>query len=157
MPLINFLMTFVAIALVDKIGRKPLLYIGLSGMTMSLIVLSCAYHFEYIPFIKYLAVLACATYIVSFSMSLGPVALLLISEVFPLEYRASAMSITIVANFGFNFLVTGAFPVMLSKFGGSITFLSFVGVCLISLVFIRFVVPETKGRSLEEIEAHWSR
>ena len=155
--LINFLMTFVAIALVDKIGRKPLLYIGLTGMTISLCILSLAYHFDYISAMKFLAVAACATYIVSFSMSLGPVALLLISEVFPLEYRASAMSITIVANFGFNFLVTGAFPVMLSKFGGSITFLSFVGVCLISLVFIKFVVPETKGRSLEEIEAHWSK
>ncbi|MBQ8476526.1 sugar porter family MFS transporter, partial [bacterium] len=95
--LINFLMTFVAIALVDKLGRKPLLYIGLSGMTISLIVLSCTYALNY-SFMKYFAVVFCALYIVFFSMSLGPVGLLLISEVFPLEYRASAMSIAIVSN-----------------------------------------------------------
>ncbi len=150
--LINFLMTFVAIALVDKIGRKPLLYIGLSGMSASLIFISFSYALNF-EFMKYIAIIACATYIIFFSMSLGPVALLLISEIFPLEYRASAMSMAIVANFIFNFIVTGAFPIMLTNFGGFITFLIFTIICILSLFFIYFIVPETKGKSLEEIEA----
>ena len=154
--LINFLMTFVAIALVDKLGRKPLLYIGLSGMTVCLSVLSFSYTLNY-SFIKYIAVISCALYIIFFSMSTGPVALLLISEIFPLEYRASAMSIAIISNFIFNFIVTALFPIMLDKLGGGMTFILFAGVCVISILFVRFVVPETKGISLESIEAEWNK
>lgn len=85
-------------------------------------------------------------------MSLGPVGLLLVSEVFPLKYRGSAMSIAIVSNFIFNFIVTGLFPVALQKIGGFYTFLIFAVICVFSLFFVRFVVFETKGISLEEIE-----
>ena len=149
--LINFLMTFVAIILVDKIGRKPLLYIGLSGMLISLVVLSGVFVLDYV-FIKYLAVVFCAVYIVSFSMSLGPVAFLLVSEVFPLKYRGSAMSITIVTNFICNFLVTGLFPIALDKIVGFYTFMIFAFICVLSLLFVKFIVFETKGLSLEDIE-----
>ena len=84
--LINFLMTFIAFIFVDKLGRKPLLYIGLSGMLLSLLILSSVFILNY-SFMKYLAIIFCAIYIISFSMSLGPIALLLISEIFPLKYR----------------------------------------------------------------------
>ena len=152
--LINFLMTFVAFAFVDKFGRKPLLYVGLSGMLLSLLVLSSVFVLDF-SFVKYLAIIFCAIYIVSFSMSLGPIALLIISEIFPLKYRGSAMSIAIISNFIFNFLVTGLFPIFLNKLGGSITFLIFALICVISILFVYFVVPETKGLSLEEIEIRW--
>lgn len=152
--LINFLMTFVALAFVDKLGRKPLLFIGLSGMLLSLLVLSSVFVLDF-SFVKYLTIISCAVYIVSFSMSLGPIGLLLISEVFPLKYRGSAMSVAIISNFIFNFIVTGLFPISLSKFGGSITFLIFALICVVSIFFVYFVVPETKGVSLEEIEARW--
>lgn len=152
--LINYLMTFVAIAFVDKLGRKPLLYIGISGMLVSLLVLSSVFVLNF-EFVKYLAVIFCALYIVSFSMSLGPIGLLLVSEVFPLKYRGSAMSIAIVSNFVFNFIVTGLFPIALDKIGGFYTFLIFALICVISLFFVRFVVFETKGVSLEEIEARY--
>jgi len=152
--LINFLMTFVALAFVDKLGRKPLLFVGLSGMLLSLLVLSSVFVLDF-SFVKYLAIISCAVYIVSFSMSLGPIGLLLISEVFPLKYRGSAMSVAIISNFIFNFIVTGLFPISLSKFGGSITFLIFALICVVSIFFVYFVVPETKGVSLEEIEARW--
>ena len=154
--LINFLMTFVAIALVDKIGRKPLLYIGLAGMLVNLLLLSFSFAFDY-AFVKYIAVIACALYIVSFSMSLGPVALLINAEIFPLKYRGAAMSIGIVSNFVFNFIVTGLFPISLDKLGGSITFLIFAIICVISLFFVYYVVPETKDVSLEEIENRMNR
>lgn len=154
--LINFLMTFVAIALVDKIGRKPLLYIGLTGMLINLLLLSFSFAFNF-AVVKYIAVIACALYIVSFSMSLGPVALLLNAEIFPLKYRGVAMSIGIVSNFVFNFMVTGLFPISLDKLGGSITFLIFAIICVISLFFVYYVVPETKDVSLEEIENRMNR
>ena len=154
--LINFLMTFVAIILVDKIGRKPLLYIGLSGMLISLVVLSGVFVLDYV-FIKYLAVVFCAVYIVSFSMSLGPVGLLLVAEVFPLKYRGSAMSIAILSNFVFNFIVTGLFPISLHKIGGCATFLIFALICVVSLLFVHYIVPETKGVSLEEIEERMNK
>ena len=153
--LINFLMTFVAFALVDELGRKPLLYIGLSGMLFSLLVLSSVFVLN-CPCVKYLAVIFCAVYIVSFSMSLGPIGLLLISEVFPLRYRGSAMSVAIISNFLFNFIVTGLFPISLSRLGGCTTFLIFALICVFSIFFVRFIVPETKGLSLEELEEKWS-
>ena len=149
---INFLMTFVAFFLVDKLGRKPLLYIGLSGMLLSLIVLASVFAFS---LSKYLAIVFCAFYIVSFSMSLGPVALLIIAEVFPLAFRAQAMSIAIVSNFVFNFIVTGLFPVILGNFGPSIVFIIFALICILSMAFVYKKVPETKGVSLEDIEKNW--
>ncbi len=154
--LINFLMTFVAIALVDKIGRKPLLYIGLGGMLINLLILASSFGFDFL-FAKYLAVISCALYIVSFSMSLGPIGLLLVAEVFPLKYRGSAMSIAILSNFVFNFMVTGLFPISLHKIGGAATFLIFALICVISILFVKYVVPETKGVSLEEIEASMNK
>lgn len=153
--IINFLMTFVAFAFVDKLGRKPLLLLGLSGMLSSLLVLSCVFAFDF-TFLKYLAVISCAIYIVSFSMSLGPIGLLLISEVFPLRYRGSAMSVAIISNFVFNFITTGLFPISLAKLGGVVTFLIFALICIFSILFVCFVVPETKGLSLEEIETRWN-
>lgn len=149
--IINFLMTFVTFALVDKAGRKPLLYIGLSGMVLSLTILSLTFGATN-SLSKYLAIGACCTYIVSFSMSLGPIALLLISEIFPLKYRGQAMSIAIIFNFIFNFIVTGLFPISLSSIGGFKTFSIFNLICILSLIFVYFVVPETKGISLENIE-----
>ena len=149
--IINFLMTFVAIIFVDKLGRKPLLFIGLSGMLFSLLILAFAFISDF-HLIKYLAIIACGIYIISFSMSLGPIALLLISEIFPLKFRGQAMSIAIVSNFIFNFIVTGLFPIALNHFGGFVTFLAFALTCVLSLFFVYFLVPETKGLSLEEIE-----
>ena len=154
--LINFLMTFVAIAFCDKWGRKPLLHLGLSGMLISLLCLSFAY-LNLISFSKVLAVISCMTYIVSFSMSLGPIALLLIAEIFPLKYRGQMMSYAIITNFVFNFIVTTLFPISLDKIGGCLTFLIFAFMCVISILFVYFFVPETKNVSLEEIEAKWNK
>jgi len=151
--LINFLMTFTAIALVDKIGRKPLLYIGLFGMSISSVLISISF---VVCSLKYLAILGCALYIISFSMSLGPVALLLISEVFPLKYRGVAMSLAIVANFLFNFAVTTIFPILLNHIGGFYTFMIFSVICILSIIFVKTIIPETKGKSLEEIEKEFN-
>ncbi len=150
---INFLMTFVAIALVDKIGRKPLLYIGLTGMLIGTIGLSSVFHFSI--YTQYLAIIFITLYIISFSMSMGPIALLLTAEVFPLKYRGYAMSSAVVANFATNFVVTAAFPVMLEIIGISSSFLIFAVIIVLTMFFVHYVVPETKGVSLEELEKNF--
>lgn len=154
---VNFLMTFVAIAFCDKFGRKPLLYAGLTGMACSLLVLGCAFQFGAAlgESLKWLALGATATYIMCFSFSLGPIMLLMISEILPLSVRGVGMSLAIMSNFFFNFTVAASFLPMLEHFGKANSFWLYAGLCLFSLVFCYFALPETKGLTLEKIEQNW--
>lgn len=151
--LVNFLMTFVAIAYIDKFGRKPLLYIGLSGMLISLFILSGAFTMGESG--KWLAVASVVIYIASFAMSLGPICWIMVSEIMPLKIRGFAMSAATVANFAFNFIVVLSFLPMLEIFGKAPTFFVFGLITILSLFFVYFFVPETKGISLEKIEKNW--
>ncbi len=151
--IVNFLMTFVAIAYTDKFGRKPLLYIGLSGMLVSLFALSGSFALEDTG--KWLAVGSVVIYIASFAMSLGPICWIMISEIMPLKIRGFAMSAATVANFAFNFIVVLSFLPMLETFGKAPTFMFFGLITVLSLFFVYFFVPETKGISLEKIEDNW--
>ena len=151
--IVNFLMTFVAIAYTDKFGRKPLLYIGLSGMLVSLFALSGSFALEDTG--KWLAVGSVVIYIASFAMSLGPICWIMISEIMPLKIRGFAMSAATVANFAFNFIVVLSFLPMLETFGKAPTFMFFGLITILSLFFVYFLVPETKGISLEKIEDNW--
>ena len=156
---VNFIMTLVAIAFADKLGRKPLLYIGLSGMFISLLLLSFAFGNTALlgDNLKWLAIGSVAVYIASFAMSLGPVGWILVSEILPLKIRGTAMSLCTVANFSFNFLVVLSFLPLINSIGESWTFLIFAFVCILSLLFVHRYVPETKGISLEEIEKSWQK
>ena len=155
--LINFLMTIIAIFFTDKLGRKPLLYVGLTGVMLSLLGLGCAFHFASIlgASLKWIAVGSLAFYIICFAFSLGPVGWIIVSEVFPLKIRGLAMSLCTVANFAFNFFVVGSFPVLINRVGGAYTFWMFAFVSLLCIIFVYFFVPETKGISLEQIESNW--
>ena len=155
--LINFLMTIIAIFFTDKLGRKPLLYVGLTGVMLSLLGLGCAFHFASIlgASLKWVAVGSLAFYIICFAFSLGPVGWIIVSEVFPLKMRGLAMSLCTVANFAFNFFVVGSFPVLINRVGGAYTFWMFAFVSLLCIIFVYFFVPETKGISLEQIESNW--
>ena len=150
---VNFLMTFVAIFSTDKIGRKPLLYIGLIGMGLCLSAL--AFSFGLGDASKYLALISTVLYIMFFAMSLGPVMILLVSEVFPLRIRGVMMSIAMMSNFVFNFTVSLSFLPMLHKFGEFKTFILFAVLSFLSIAFVRYAIPETKGKTLEEIEKGW--
>jgi len=155
--IVNFLMTFVAIFLTDKIGRKPLLYIGLTGVGATIALLAMTFKYsavlgEYTP---YLSLLSVILYIMFFAMSLGPVMILLTAEVFPLRIRGVMMSISMMSNFVFNFTVSLSFLTMLDKFGEYNTFMLYSIISFLSIIFVKFVVPETKGVSLEEIERNW--
>ena len=154
---INFLMTIVALFFTDKLGRKPLLYFGLTGVMLSLIALGCGFAFAdfFGDNLKWVTVGSLVTYIICFAMSLGPIGWILVSEVFPLKIRGVAMSMCTVANFGFNFFVVSSFPVLLHRIGGAYTFWMFAIVSFLCIIFVYCCVPETKGISLEQIEANW--
>lgn len=154
---VNFLMTIVALYFTDKLGRKPLLYFGLTGVMLSLIALGSAFQFAdfFGENMKWVAVGSLVTYIICFAMSLGPIGWILVSEVFPLKIRGIAMSICTVSNFAFNFFVVSSFPILLHRIGGALTFWGFAFVSLLCIIFVYFCVPETKGISLEKIESNW--
>ena len=154
---VNFLMTIVAIFFTDRVGRKPLLYIGLTGVMLSLAALGCAFRFEELlgDNLKWIAIGSLVTYIICFAFSLGPIGWIIVSEVFPLKIRGVAMSICTLSNFAFNFFVVASFPVMLHRLGGGITFWLFSFVSLLCIIFVYYFIPETKGISLEKIESNW--
>lgn len=155
--IINFLMTIVALFFTDRLGRKPLLYFGLTGVMLSLLALGCAFQFaEYFgDNLKWVTVGSLVTYIICFAMSLGPIGWILVSEVFPLKIRGIAMSICTVSNFAFNFFVVSSFPILLHRIGGAWTFWGFGAISILCIIFVYFFVPETKGLSLEKIESNW--
>ena len=156
---VNFVMTIVAVFFTDKIGRKPLLYFGLTGVMLSLFALSGSFALADVlgENLKWLAVGSLITYIICFAMSLGPIGWILVSEVFPLKIRGIAMSICTVSNFAFNFFVVASFPILLHRIGGAWTFAIFGIVSIICIIFVYFFVPETKGISLEQIESNWRK
>jgi sugar porter (SP) family MFS transporter len=155
--IVNVLMTIVSIKLVDKLGRKPLLYVGLTGMIISLSALGVALKAAVAlgVFLKWIAIGSLLIYIASFAISLGPVCWLIISEIYPLKIRGLAMSLATVSNWGFNFIVAFTFLPMIQKLGIAETFWFFAFMSVAGIIFCYLYVPETKGYSLEEIENHW--
>ncbi len=147
---VNLLFTFVAIRYIDRFGRKPLLIGGASGMTVSLFVLAVAFYREEFGGIL---ILACILlYIAAFAASLGPVTWVFIAEIYPNRLRSEGMSVAVVFLWAAVFLVSLTFPYMLNALGGGTAFLVFGVMCVVYLVFLITRVPETKGKSLEELE-----
>jgi MFS transporter, SP family, galactose:H+ symporter len=155
----NVLSTLIAIWLVDRVGRKPLLLAGLVGMTTSLAVLGVAQRFASTigvdPNTLAPITIGCiGLYVVCFAFSLGPVVWLMISEIFPNRARARAAAISTAANWMANFLVSLSFPVLLAAMGASLWFL-YAAMGVAAFIFIFGYVPETKGKSLEEVSRQW--
>lgn len=151
---VNVGFTILAVRIIDRAGRRPLLIIGLIGMIISLTLLGLVFALGATSGAAgLLATICLALYIASFAISLGPVFWLMISEIYPLRIRGTAMSVASIANWGSNFLVALTFPVLLATFGGAGSFWLFAALGIVAWFFVYFRVPETKGRSLEEIEA----
>lgn len=150
---INVVMTVVAIALIDRVGRRALLLVGVGGMVLTLGVLGVVF---YLPgfggALGIVATISLMLFVSFFAIGLGPVFWLLISEIYPLEVRGSAMGLVTVANWLANLLVSLTFPMLIAGVGTPATFWLFGLASLIALVFVYRLVPETKGRSLESIE-----
>lgn len=149
--LLKLIMTGVAVVVVDRVGRRPLLLGGVSVMVISLFLLGSYYTF--LDNAPVMAVLALLLYVSCYQLSFGPIGWLMISEIFPLRLRGRGLSIAVLINFGANAIVTFAFSPLKALLGSGVLFFIFAGIAVISLVFIYFIVPETKGLSLEEIEA----
>jgi SP family galactose:H+ symporter-like MFS transporter len=149
---VNMLMTLVAIFFVDRVGRKPLLYLGLAGMFVALTSLGAAFARPQLSgSLGEIALGSMMLYVGCFAFSLGPIVWLLISEIFPLQARGLGMSISTLANWVGNFLVSQFFLTMLLRLGRPKTFWIYGFLCIVTLVFVRWMVPETKRQVLEEI------
>ncbi len=151
--LVNVLMTVVAMRLMDHAGRRALLLWGLGGMIVMLTVLSASFLAGTHGTTAYITVASVAIYVGFFAIGLGPVFWLLIAEIFPLAVRGRGMSVASVSNWGSNFIVTLAFPKLVASLGSATAFAIFAVLTSGAWVFTYRMVPETRGRSLEEIEA----
>jgi MFS transporter, SP family, xylose:H+ symportor len=147
---VNLVFTVIAMLLVDSLGRRRLMLFGCMGIGVSHLLASLAYRAGWQGFwVLALTLTAIACY----AMSLAPVTWVLITELFPNSVRATAVSISVAALWVSSFALTYSFPFLSKSFGTSGTFLLYGGICLAGLVFVFFCVPETKGQSLEQIEA----
>jgi sugar porter (SP) family MFS transporter len=151
---VNVGMTIVAIRLLDRVGRRKLLLSGTAGMAIGMFVTA----FSFIDgsdlkgALAVTAVLGLLIYTGSFAIGLGPVFWLLIAEIYPLTIRGAAMSVATIANWAANFVVTISFLTLLNAIGGAGVFFLFGGLTLVALIFFARKVPETKGRSLQQLE-----
>jgi SP family galactose:H+ symporter-like MFS transporter len=153
---VNVVLTLVAMQLIDRVGRRPLLLVSLAGMTLSLFVLGVSFALpELSGLLGWIAVSSLMVYVGSFAVGLGPVFWLVLSEIYPLRIRGRAMSVGTVANWSANLIVALSFLTLTQVLGTSGTFWLYALISVGAWLFAFFLVPETRGRTLEEIEAHW--
>jgi SP family xylose:H+ symportor-like MFS transporter len=155
---VNLVFTFVAIYKVDSWGRKPLLILGTSGMLLGLSALALSVYTQQAGLVSLMGVLL---FVGAYAMSMGPVVWVILSEIFPNNVRSLAMSIAIGAQCLTSALVTNGFPILHKShfnsinFNGALTYFLFASVCIVAILFVWRLVPETKGKTLEEMEQLW--
>jgi SP family galactose:H+ symporter-like MFS transporter len=145
----------VSIFLLDRVGRRPLLLIGVAGQIVGLALLGAAFHFQQLAaFTKDLAIGSLVIYVASFAVGLGPIFWLLISEIYPLKVRGAAMSAVTVTNWGLNLVVSVTFLSLVAVLGDAGTFWLYGVIAIAAWIFFYRLVPETNGKTLEQIEAY---
>jgi MFS family permease len=151
---VNVIMTIIAIRLLDRVGRRVLLITGTCGMAVGMFVVAFSFlggqHLHGAA--VYTAIGGLLVYTGSFAIGLGPVFWLLIAEIYPLTIRGAAMSVATTANWAANFVVTVSFLTLVNALGSFGVFLLFGCLTLVALGYFWRKVPETKGRSLQELE-----
>ena len=152
---VNVVLTIVAIWLVDRVGRRVLLLTGLAGMGISLCLLALGFLLGTGPALGWLTAASLAAYVGFFAIGLGPVFWLLISEIYPLAIRARGMSAATIANWLANLVVALTFLDLVDLLSRPGVFFLYAALTFGAFVFARALVPETKGLSLEEVEALW--
>ena len=153
MGVINLIATFVGVLLMDRLGRRALYIFGSTVMAISLFMLGFSFHHELPPI---LLLVTLFSYIACFSACIGPAFWTLIAEMFPNRIRSQSVAFMSFVQWIFNFLVVWLFPHFLSSMGGAVTFYFFGVMCAIQLVVSLTMVKETKGKSLEQVEAMWN-
>ncbi len=155
---VNLVFTFVAINSVDKWGRKPLLITGVTGMLIGLLTVGISLYTGQLGIVSLVGILL---FIASFALSMGPVTWVLLSEIFPNKIRGLAMSIAVAAQWLFNGIVASLFPILVKSdvnetaFHGALPYFIFGFFCVVTIVFVYRMIPETKNKSLEELERIW--
>jgi sugar porter (SP) family MFS transporter len=150
---VNVLMTIVALWVIDRLGRRPLMMLASLGMALSLLVLGLLFRLEPPPAVMVLGVIL--LYVASFGVGLGPGVWVVISELFPTRIRGRAMSIATVCLWLACILITATFLSLVEAVGSTGAFWLYAAMSVVNFLFIWRVMPETKGRSLEEIERSW--
>jgi sugar porter (SP) family MFS transporter len=155
---INVAMTVLAVRIIDRVGRKPMLFAGVAGMVLSLLVLGISLvvlptpHHPGDP-AAVITLVCLATFIASFAATWGPVVWVMIPEVLPLSVRGTAMGVAVFGNWAANFVVSQTFPPLVKALDPGPVFLGYAALGVLAGLFVMRFVAETKGRSLEEIEA----
>lgn len=158
--IVNFLFTIIAVKTVDKKGRKPLMLIGALGMTVAMLALGFVF---FSGATGYLALGCMMLYVASFALSWGPVTWVLLSEIFPNKIRGKAMAIAVAAQWVSNYLVSLTFPMMndntalTEQFNHGFAYWVYGFMSLIAMWFVWKYIPETKGKTLEEMESIWKK
>lgn len=154
---VNVLFTIVSMIIIDRVGRRKLYFIGLTGIVIALIALGFTFKLQDSlgDSLKWLTVALVLIYIVFFAISLGPLGWLIISEIFPLKERGVGMSIGALSNWLFNAIVTFTFLSLINWLKPEGAFWLYAGIGILGLVWGYYFIPETKGVTLEEIEEHW--
>jgi SP family xylose:H+ symportor-like MFS transporter len=157
--IINLLFTVVAIFSVDKFGRKPLMIIGALGMAISMLALGTVFYLNNLGMVALLFMLL---YVASFAVSWGPVTWVLLSEIFPNSIRG-AMSIAVAAQWIANWIISLTFPIMNDNhvltqiFHHGFSYWLYGIFSILAAIFVWKMVPETKGKTLEEMEKLWKK
>jgi MFS transporter, SP family, galactose:H+ symporter len=153
---VNVAMTIIAMFLVDRAGRRPLLLVGIAGMIITLGLLGLSFRISNPSGqLGWIAVICLMGYVASFAISLGPIFWLLIAEIYPLKIRGLAEGTAATFNWASNLIVSLTFLTLVEKLGASSTFFLYALASVASWLFAYYFVPETKGRTLEQIEAFW--
>jgi sugar porter (SP) family MFS transporter len=151
--LVNVIMTVVAILVIDRVGRKPLLLVGLVGMVVSLGIIGAAFLLPALSgAASWITLVGLMLYVAAFAVSFGPLLWVMLPEIFPLKARGAGAGVSALANWGANFVVAQAFLPLVALIGETAVFWMLAGICVLAALFIHFLVPETRGRSLETIE-----
>lgn len=157
--LVNFISTFVATAVVDKVGRKLLLYISAGTMILTLIVLGVYFYYKNLNYdvnaYGWAPLASLVVYVFTFSLGFGPIPWLLMGELLPAKIRGFAAAIVTSFNWLCAFIVTKTFPNIIDLIGAHFAFWIYAVITILAIPFVIFMVPETKGKTLEEIESEF--
>lgn len=150
--IINLIFTIIALWKIDSWGRRPLLIWGMAAVFISLMIIATMFSLGQLGI--WIVVMLCV-YMAALAISINAVIWVLIGEIFPTRIRGRGISIATFANWGINFMTAFLFPWYVDKIGVGAGFFTFAFMCLIATIFFYKVIPETKGKSLEEIETYW--
>ena len=153
MGFVNVVFTVLAIATVDKWGRKPLLITGSIGMAIGMFAIAALSYFKIIGMATLVFIII---YTASFMMSWGPICWVLISEIFPNKIRGQAVAIAVAAQWAANYFISSTYPPMMD-FSSTATYGFYGAMAVLSAIFVWKWVPETKGKTLEEMEKLWKK